>query len=82
MSSSFDLIRPPSRFTGLHAHTSFSTFDGLGYPKEHIDFILSEAQGMDSWALTDHGNGSGLAHAEPIQSRCKKPAENTGNSMA
>ena len=63
MSSSFDLIRPPSRFTGLHAHTSFSTFDGLGYPKEHIDFILSEAQGMDSWALTDHGNGSGLAHA-------------------
>ena len=63
MSSKLDLIRPPDRFTGLHAHSSFSTFDGLGYPKEHIDFILSEAQGMDSWALTDHGNGSGLAHA-------------------
>jgi DNA polymerase III subunit alpha len=63
VSSSFDLIRPPSRFTGLHAHSSFSTFDGLGYPKEHIDFVLSEAQGMDSWTLTDHGNGSGLAHA-------------------
>ena len=56
-------IRPPNRFTGLHAHSSFSTFDGLGYPKEHINFILSEAQGMDSWTLTDHGNGSGLAHA-------------------
>ena len=31
----------PTRFTGLHAHSSFSTFDGLGYPKEHIDFVLS-----------------------------------------
>ena len=60
---SFNSIKPPTRFTGLHAHSSFSTFDGLGYPKEHIDFVLSEAQGMDSWALTDHGNGSGLAHA-------------------
>tara|TARA_B100000131_G_scaffold323267_1_gene381190 strand:- start:1831 stop:5466 length:3636 start_codon:yes stop_codon:yes gene_type:complete len=63
LTSKLDLIRPPSRFTGLHAHSSFSTFDGLGYPKEHIDFVLSDAQGMDSWALTDHGNGSGLAHA-------------------
>jgi DNA polymerase-3 subunit alpha len=56
-------IRPPERFVGLHAHSSFSTFDGLGYPKDHINFILSEAQGMDAWTLTDHGNGSGLAHA-------------------
>ena len=59
----FSKFNKPDRFTGLHAHSSFSTFDGLGYPKEHIDFVLSEAQGMDSWALTDHGNGSGLAHA-------------------
>jgi DNA polymerase-3 subunit alpha len=56
-------ISPPKNFTGLHSHSSFSTFDGLGYPKDHIEFITSEAQGMDSWALTDHGNGSGLAHA-------------------
>ena len=66
----------PKRFTGLHAHSSFSTFDGLGYPKDHIDFITSEAQGMDSWALTDHGNGSGLAHArvhaEKLQKQGKK----------
>ena len=25
--------------------------------------MLSESQGMDAWALTDHGNGNGLAHA-------------------
>lgn len=63
MSNIITDIRPPTRFVGLHAHSSFSTFDGLGYPKEHIDFVLSEQQGMDAWALTDHGNGSGLAHA-------------------
>ena len=62
----------PNRFTGLHAHSSFSTFDGLGYPKEHIDFVLSEQQGMDSWALTDHGNGSGLAHARAHTEKMQK----------
>lgn len=61
--SNFDSFVPPKKFVGLHGHSSFSTFDGLGYPKEHIDFVLSEEQGMDAWALTDHGNGSGLAHA-------------------
>lgn len=60
---SIDIIRPPERFVGLHAHSGFSTFDGLGYPADHINFVLSEGQGMDAWALTDHGNGSGLAHA-------------------
>ena len=65
-------IQPPTQFTGLHAHTSFSTFDGLGYPKEHIDFITSEIQGGDSWALTDHGHGSGLAHANQHAELVKK----------
>jgi len=55
---------PPLPFwQGWALKSNFSTFDGLGYPIEHIEFITSEAQGMDSWALTDHGNGSGLAHA-------------------
>jgi len=63
LNSKIDLIRPPQRFTGLHAHSGFSTWDGLGYPSDHINFILSEQQGMDSWTLTDHGHGSGLAHA-------------------
>ena len=69
-------IQPPTQFTGLHAHTSFSTFDGLGYPKEHIDFITSEAQGGDSWALTDHGQGSGLAHANQHAELLKKSGRN------
>ena len=69
---SIDIIRPPERFVGLHAHSGFSTFDGLGYPADHIDFIISEQQGMDAWALTDHGNGSGLAHAHKHAEKIKK----------
>ena len=56
-------IRHPNRFVGMHSHGTFSVFDGLGYPADHIDFVLSEQQGMDALALTDHGNGNGLAHA-------------------
>lgn len=55
------IILPPNRFVGLHAHSGFSTNDGLGYPDKHIDFVLQN--GMDAWALTDHGSGNGLAHA-------------------
>lgn len=55
------IIRPPRRFVGLHAHSGFSSYDGLGYPADHIDFVLENE--MDAWALTDHGNANGHAHA-------------------
>jgi len=64
------LISPPKRFVGLHGHSGFSVFDGLGYPSDHIDFVLEN--GMDAWALTDHGNGSGLAHAQKHAAKIKK----------
>jgi len=51
----------PKRFTGLHAHSGFSTFDGLGYPQEHIDYILEN--GMNAWALTEHGHMNSFGHA-------------------
>ena len=61
----------PDRFFGLHAHSGFSTFDGLGYPNEHMDFCLQN--GLDGWALTDHGhmNGFGYAqlHADKLRSK-------------
>jgi DNA polymerase-3 subunit alpha len=66
------IVRPPTKFVGLHAHSGFSNFDGLGYPAEHIAFITSEAQGMDAWALTDHGNGNGLAHAHSAAKKVQK----------
>ncbi|HIL99146.1 MAG TPA: DNA polymerase III subunit alpha [Pseudomonadales bacterium] len=55
------MSKKPSKFVSLHAHTGFSTFDGLGYPKEHIDFVRSN--GMDAWCLTDHGHMNAFAYA-------------------
>ena len=54
-------ISAPNRFVSLHAHDGFSTFDGLDYPQEHIDFIRSN--GMDAWCLTNHGHMNSFAHA-------------------
>ena len=39
----------------------FSTFDGLDYPQEHIDFVRQN--GMDAFALTNHGHMNSFAHA-------------------
>ena len=64
------LIPPPTKFVGLHCHSGFSVYDGLGYPADHIDFVLEN--GMNAWALTDHGNGSGLAHAHKHAEKLKK----------
>ena len=52
--------QPKIKFVGLHAHSTFSVFDGFGYPGEHIDFAYEN--GMDSLALTDHGHMNGFAH--------------------
>lgn len=49
----------PKKFVGLHAHSVLSIGDGLGKPKEHIDFAVEN--GMDALALTDHGNMDGMA---------------------
>ena len=72
---SIELITPPNRFVSLHSHSTFSTFDGLGYPADHINFVLSESQGMDAWALTDHGNGNGLAHAHSHAVKMQKKGQ-------
>jgi DNA polymerase III subunit alpha len=69
--SVFNKIISPDRFVGLHAHSGVgSPYDGLGYPSQHIDFVLGN--GMNSWALTDHGNGNGLAHAHTHAKNLKK----------
>lgn len=51
----------PKRFVGLHAHTGFSPFDGLGYPDEHFLWCLEN--GLDAHAITEHGNCNSFAHA-------------------
>ena len=54
-------MKAPKKFVGLHAHSGFSTFDGLDMPQQHIDYVRSN--NMDAWALTDHGHMNGFCHA-------------------
>ena len=62
------------KFVGLHAHSCYSVFDGLGYPNEHMDFAYEN--GMDALALTDHGNMNGLSyqvlHAKKMKEQGKE----------
>jgi DNA polymerase III alpha subunit len=58
------------KFVGLHAHSGFSIFDGLGYPDEHMDFAYSN--GSEALALTDHGNCNGLSYQVLHAKKMKK----------
>ena len=60
----------PKKFVSLHSHSNFSIGDALDYPQEHIDFVLQN--GGTAWALTDHGNMNGFAHAYLHAKKLKK----------
>jgi DNA polymerase-3 subunit alpha len=56
----------PKRFVGLHAHDGFSTFDGMGLPKEHFEFVRNntkEELETPALAITNHGHMNSYAHA-------------------
>ena len=54
-------IKPNIKFVGLHGHsTAGSPGDAIGYPQEHMEYVWNN--GMDSFALTDHGNMNGLGY--------------------
>lgn len=57
----------PTKFTHLHVHSHYSLLDGLG----KIDELVKRAAdlGMDSLALTDHGN---LYGAIEFYQKCRK----------
>ena len=67
-------MKSPKRFVGLHAHSGFSTFDGLDYPQDHIDYVRDN--GMDAWALTDHGHMNGFCHAYTHTQKLNKAGAN------
>ena len=62
------------KFVGLHAHSVFSVFDGLGFPNEHIDYAVEN--GMDALALTDHGNMNGLSYQVLHSKKLQKEGKN------
>lgn len=57
-------------FVGLHAHSVYSVYDGLGFPDEHMEYAYSNGSG--ALALTDHGNMNGLAHQVLHAKKMKK----------
>lgn len=63
-------IDPPKLFVGLHSHSNMSLGDAIGKPADHIDFALSN--GMDSLALTDHGNMNGYSFQQVHSDKLKK----------
>ncbi len=64
------MARVPNRFVGLHCHSGNSVYDGMGAPPSHIDFVVEN--GMDAWALTDHGHMNGFAQAILYNEKLKK----------
>jgi DNA polymerase-3 subunit alpha len=67
-------IRGPNRYLSIHGHSGFSTYDGLGYPNEHMDFCIEN--GLDGWALTDHGHMNAFGHAQVYYEKLKKSGKN------
>jgi len=70
-------------FIGLHAHSGFSVYDGLGMPAEHMNF--AHYNGMDALALTDHGHMNGFAyqllHSKEMKKKGKSFKPIFGNEM-
>ena len=65
-----DRLESTLPFVGLHAHSvGGSPFDALGYVSEHMD--SAHDNGLDAFAITDHGNQNSLAemvlHAKKMQ---------------
>lgn len=54
--------KSPTKFVGLHNHTGFSTYDGLGYPDDHFKFCIEN--GLDAHVISEHGHFNSYAHAQ------------------
>ncbi len=48
-------------FASLHNHSTYSVFDGLGYPDQFFDFAYSN--GLSGMSMTEHGNMNSFSHA-------------------
>ena len=49
------------KFPSLHNHSTFSTFDGFGYPEQFMDSCYE--LGIPAYALTEHGHMNSLPYA-------------------
>lgn len=74
MSDNNNKTKVPTKFVGLHAHSTLSIGDGIGFPQEHIDY--ARENGADALALTDHGNMNGFSHQYFHSEKLKKQGIN------
>ena len=49
-------------FVHLHVHTEYSLLDGMAKVEDLMDHM--QKNGIDTCAVTDHGNGFAVQHAE------------------
>ncbi len=56
-----DRKKPNIPFYNMHGHTTFSIFDGMGYPEEHVDYGFQN--GLLGMAFTEHGNCNSFSYA-------------------
>jgi len=61
-------------FVNLHNHTTFSIFDGIGYPSDHMDFAFEN--GCDALAITDHGNMNAMSYQVEHYKKMKAEGKN------
>ena len=74
--------KPSIPFYNMHGHTTFSIFDGMGYPDEHADFAFGN--GLEGMAFTEHGNMNSFAYAFQKSKKMKDTFfyKVAGNSIA
>lgn len=65
-----DRTKPKIPFVGLHGHSTFSVYDAIGFPNEHLEEAYKN--GLDALALTDHGNCNGLSYQILHSKKMKK----------
>lgn len=56
----------PKKFINLHSHDGFSTYDGMGLPSQHFDFVIENSRDeleIPAMAITNHGHMNSYAHA-------------------
>ena len=63
-------------FSHLHVHTQYSLLDGASKPKELLQRAME--LGMDSIAITDHGNMYGAVDVYQTARKLNKEAEKEG----
>jgi len=57
-------------FVNLHGHTTFSVYDAIGFPQEHMESAYNN--GLEALAITDHGNMNSTSYQILHSKKMKK----------